>query len=305
MLVTGGAGFIGRHLVRGLSGKGCSVTVLDINEPGRVAAKAVYRKDIRNTEVVQAIIRKQQIDTCIHLAAKVSVSDSIVNPDDTLDTNVKGTLSVLEACARNGVQNFIFASSAAVYGEPRELPLREDHVLQPLSPYGKSKVAGEQLVTTYQAYGKIENAVTLRFFNVYGQNQNYAYAGVISEFAKRLSKGTSPVIYGDGNQTRDFVSVHDVVRAIELAAESRLSGVFNVATGRGISINELAKKMAALFGLDVKPAYLDAIEGDIVHSYADVTKARTLLHFSVMHDLDSELKKMLIRPALVGKPKSI
>ena len=306
MLVTGGAGFIGRHLVRDLTKKGLSVTVLDIAESGTegLGVKAVYRKDIRNTDAVQAIIRKEQIDTCIHLAAKVSVADSIANPDDTLDTNVKGTMSVLEACARNNVENFVFASSAAVYGEPRQLPLQEDQVLQPLSPYGRSKVAGEQLVAAYNAYDKIRHAVTLRFFNVYGPDQNPAYAGVISEFAKRLSKGESPVIYGDGNQTRDFISVHDVVRAIELAAEASLSGIFNVATGRGISISELAKKMMLLFGLDLKPVYLDAIEGDIIHSYADVTKARDLLHFSAERDLQSELKKMLVSPMLTEKPKS-
>lgn len=297
MLVTGGAGFIGRHLVKSLSDKGNSVIVVDTAETNAVTgAKQVYRKDIRNTEAMQAIIRQESIDTCIHLAAKVSVADSVVNPDDTLDTNVKGTMSVLEACSRNGVQNFVFASSAAVYGEPMQLPLREDHVLRPLSPYGKSKVAGEELVGTYNAYGKIKNAISLRFFNVYGENQNPAYAGVITKFAERLSKGLPPIIYGDGNQTRDFVSIPDVVRAIELAADSGLSGIFNVAAGKGISVNELAKKMTIFFGLDLKPVYLEAIEGDIVHSYADVTKLRDVLYFSAKHDLDSELKSMLVRP---------
>lgn len=304
VLVTGGAGFIGRNLVKSLARKGRKVVIADIAETGETDTVTAYRKDIRNAEAMQTIVRKERIDTCIHLAARVSVSDSISNPDETLDTNVKGTMSVLEACARNGIQNFVFASSAAVYGEPKTLPLREDEILNPLSPYGRSKIAGEQLVGTYKAYGKIESAVSLRFFNVYGENQNPAYAGVITKFIERLSKGLPPVIYGDGNQTRDFISVIDVVNAIELAAESGLSDTFNVASGKATSINELAQKMIEIFGLDLKPTYVESVEGDIVHSYADVTKAKNMLHFSAEQNLDSELKKMLISPTLIKKPKS-
>lgn len=302
MLVTGGAGFIGRHLVRSLSRRGCSVTVLDITEFGtEIPVKAVYRKDIRNTEAVQSIIRKHQIDTCIHLAAKVSVQHSIANPDDTLDTNVKGTMSLLEASARCSVNNFIFASSAAVYGQPTQLPLREDQLLKPISPYGTSKATGEELVAASKAYGKIKNGITLRFFNVYGENQNPAYAGVITRFIERLSRKLPPIIYGDGGQTRDFISVNDVVRAIEIAAESDLSGPFNVGSGQAVSINELAERMSSIFGLDLRPVYKEAIQGDIMHSYADTTKTATILRFSAKHTLDLELKKMLTNSAIIRK----
>lgn len=303
MLVTGGTGFIGRHLTKSLSGRGYTVVVLDIAEIYKevIGAKAIYKNDIRNTETLQTIIRDEQIDTCIHLAAKVSVSGSISNPDDTLDTNVKGTMSVLEACSNNEVLNFVFASSAAVYGEPQQLPLEEDHVLHPLSPYGKSKVEGEELVATYGACKKIRNTIVLRFFNVYGENQNPSYAGVISKFAERLSKGLPPIIYGNGNQTRDFISVHDVARAIELAAQSELSGIFNIATGKGISINDLASKMTAMFNLDLKPMYLNAKEGDITNSYGAVARAKNLLNFSAKRDLGSELRRMFVNPTIVEK----
>jgi UDP-glucose 4-epimerase len=299
VLVTGGAGFIGRHLVDSLLKKGYRVVILDIAEPfARPSGDfAYYREDIRNTEAVEGVVRQSRIDTCIHLAAKVSVADSVANPDDTLDTNVKGTVSVLEACARNKVRNFVFASSAAVYGEAKELPIREDAPLKPLSPYGESKVAGEQLVATYKAYGKIENAISLRFFNVYGENQNPVYAGVISKFAERLSKGLPPMIYGDGNQTRDFISVHDVVRAIELAGQSNLSDVFNVATGSPIKVNELARRMIELFGLPLDPEHWNPLNGDIMHSCGSIAKANCLLQFASTMDLGSEL--MRLKPALV------
>jgi UDP-glucose 4-epimerase len=296
VLVTGGAGFIGRHLVDSLLKKGYRVVVLDIAEPfGRPSGNfEYYREDIRNTEAVEGVVRQSRIDTCIHLAAKVSVTDSVANPDDTLDTNVKGTMSVLEACARNKVRNFVFASSAAVYGEAKELPIREDAPLKPLSPYGESKVAGEQLVATYKAYSKIENAISLRFFNVYGENQNPVYAGVISKFAERLSKGLPPIIYGDGNQTRDFISVRDVVRAIELVANTDLSDILNIAMGRATSLNELARKMAITFGINHKPIYENSLQGDIVHSLADVTKFKNQFPSYTSLDLDSELKNICL-----------
>ncbi|MEM3159509.1 MAG: NAD-dependent epimerase/dehydratase family protein [Nitrososphaera sp.] len=295
MLVTGGAGFVGRHLIKSLSKKGLGVIVLDIAEPDTesVPARRVYKEDIRNIEKVQEIIKQEQIDTCIHLAAKVNVSDSIINPGDTLDVNVKGTKSVLEACSRNGVDNFIFSSSAAVYGNPVSLPIAENHPLNPLSPYGMSKVQGEKLVTGYKVDGKIKKAVSLRFFNIYGEDQNQEYVGVIAKFADRLSKQLPPIIYGNGKQTRDFISVHDALRAIILAAESDISGTFNVGTGRAVSLNELAQRMTKIFGLDLRPVYAESRKGDILHSCADMTRTREYLHFEAIEDLDSGLIRMV------------
>ena len=149
---------------------------------------------------------------------KISVTESVTNPSDTLDVNILGTLNVLEACSKSGVRKLVFASSAAAYGEPRTFPISEDHVLNPLSPYGASKAAAEVLISSYRNLNKIPNAISLRFFNVYGIGQSIEYAGVITKFHERLSKGEAPIIFGDGEQTRDFVSVNDVVDAILLAS---------------------------------------------------------------------------------------
>ncbi|MDW0232359.1 MAG: NAD-dependent epimerase/dehydratase family protein, partial [Nitrososphaeraceae archaeon] len=260
-----------------------------------------YKEDIRNKKNILDIFNHERIiDTCIHLAAKINVNDSITNPEDTIDVNVKGTLNVLEACSSNGVKNFIFASSAAVYGEPKKLPLSEDEdLLEPLSPYGASKVAGEALVSSYRRSKKIKNAISLRFFNVYGDGQNIEYAGVITRFAERLSRGLRPIIYGDGKQTRDFVSVNDVVNAILLAVteankiKMSSSSVFNIGTGIPISIDDLAQRMIRIFDINLKPIYCKAKVGDIKYIYADTKKSKCILKFIAIDELESCLKQIV------------
>lgn len=297
ILVTGGSGFIGSHLARKLVSDGHHITIIDnlsSGSPPRFdnVKIAFYNEDIRNTQTITDIVKRERIDTCIHLAAIVSVSRSITNPEETYSINVDGTSSVLEACSKNGVKNFVFASSAAVYGNPRFLPLTENHPLEPLSPYGISKVKGESLVNALDK--QIKNAACLRFFNVYGVGQNLEYAGVIAKFAERLSNHLPPIIYGDGKQTRDFISINDIVAAIISAAESGASGVFNIATGKPVTIKDLAKRMTNIFGLDLEPIYLNAKDGDIMYSHADVTKAENMLHFSAKEDLEFGLRSMLM-----------
>lgn len=297
ILVTGGAGFVGHHLVRRLV-KNYRVVIIDNLSSGKVdniprnKNVVFYKEDIRNKETIADIVKRERIDACIHLAANTSVTESLSSSDKVMDVNVNGTSSVLEACANAGVGGFIFASSAAVYGEAKVLPVPEDHELRPISPYGASKVEGENLVASYQQSGRIPRAVSLRFFNIYGKGQNPRYAGVITKFIERLSRGLPPIIHGDGRQTRDFISVNDVVDSIVLAMQSGASGVFNVGTGRAIAINELAEVMAKIFDLDLKPEYQKANLGEIIHSCADVKRSSDL-GISPRRTLEMELKNLL------------
>jgi len=318
ILVTGGLGFIGQHLIKKLlEYKNLKITVLDIKSNENV--KTIFKLsvgdisnfenainfsvntnqitfvsvDIRNKKDVLDIFEKGKFDACIHLAAKVSVIDSITNPEETFTTNEYGTLNVLEGCAKNHVDNFVFASSGAVYGEPKILPIKEDHPLEPLSPYGASKVSGEALLCSYVFSGKIKKGITLRFFNVYGEGQNPQYAGVITKFAEKLSKSAPPLIYGDGKQTRDFIYVGDIVKAIISAAQSKdiIHGynTFNVATGKSTSINELAMIMMKIFGQKLEPIFEDERVGEVRDGSANISKIKKLLGFEANVNLESGL----------------
>lgn len=304
--MTGGAGFIGHHLVEYLLQNGEAVVVVDNLSNGKTrrflssGSVKFYDDDIRNSNSLSDIIRKEKIETCVHLAAKVSVQRSIINSTETIDNNILGTANVLNACSQNNVKNFVFASSAAVYGEPITLPISETHPLKPLSPYGASKIAAEILVSTFHDSNRLENAVSLRFFNVYGEGQNLEYAGVISAFSERLARGLPPIIYGNGKQTRDFISVKDVTLAIMKAMSAKTSGAFNIGSGNPITIDALARKMIQLSGkTDLLPLYMSMREGDIVESYANVRKATEVLGFFAVEKLDLGLKKVMRAASLV------
>jgi UDP-glucose 4-epimerase len=309
VIITGGNGFIGGHLVKKLlESKQCSLALIANRssidrEMGESMPLRFSTADIRDKETISNIFRDERADVCIHLAAKISVADSIRKPDETMDINANGTLNVLEACHKSGVNNFVFASSAAVYGDVKELPITENQKLRPLSPYGSSKMLAEQFIATYQKQNKIKNTISLRIFNVYGEGQANE-ADVITRFAKRLSSGQPPAIYGDGMQTRDFISVDDVVDAFLLSIrtmenaenkEATIHSVFNVGTGTPTSINQLAHKMIAIFGLNLQPIYEDGEEGEsgILHSYADMTKAKEILHFVPKKGIETGLKEMI------------
>jgi UDP-glucose 4-epimerase len=319
IIITGGTGFIGRNLVKRLSNNkqfsvvliantsSLSGSTMDLSERSPLT---YHSADIRDREAILNIFKDERADICIHLAAKISVADSIRKPKETMDINVKGTLNVLDACHNSGINSFVFASSAAVYGDVKELPISEDESLRPLSPYGRSKMLAEQHVISYKQLRKINNAISLRIFNVYGGGQT-SESDVITRFAKRLSGGQPPVINGDGMQTRDFISVDDVVDSIVLSAThmesgeykpENLSSVFNVGTGIPTSISELAKKMIKIFELDLHPTYKERKEDEkeILKSYADITRAKKVLNFAAKKSIETGLRE-LIEPIILRK----
>jgi UDP-glucose 4-epimerase len=283
-LVTGGAGFIGSTIVRLLLEEGYSVAVLDDLSTG-------YRRnldpfpqvgfvegDVRRAEIVAQAM--DGADVVFHLAASVGNIRSIENPIQDSEVNVIGTLRVLEAARRAEVRKVVFSSSAGIFGELKVLPIREDHPVEPDSPYGASKLAAEKLCLAYARLYDMD-AVCLRYFNVYGINQRYdAYGNVIPIFAHRLLHGLPLIVYGDGEQTRDFVNAHDVARANLLAAETDgLSGAFNIASGTVITINGLADLMRDVSGIDTGVEYAPPRKGDVRHSKADISAARQALGY--------------------------
>lgn len=283
VLVTGGAGFIGSHVVELLLEKNIPVRVLDDLSVGKrenIPPGAEFvQGDILDSTVLDSAL--DQVGSVVHLAARVAIRDSVEHflPDARI--NLLGTLTLLSACARKGVRKFLFASSMAVYGDcPEPRPVPESYPLSPLSPYGISKLAAEQYVRLLAPRFGIR-ALVLRYFNVYGPRQTFTpYVGVVTIFIRRLLKGLPPVIFGDGNQCRDFVHVRDVARATVVALESGLDGeVLNVGTGIGTTVNEIASLLAARIRPGTEPVYEAPHPGEVRHSIADISRIQALLGF--------------------------
>jgi len=297
VLVSGGAGFIGSHLVKTLVRAGYQVKVLDNLSTGSINnlsdllnAIEFVNGDVRDYNVVERAIRG--VDAVVHLAALIDVAESVKKPDLYFDVNVKGTYNV--AKASKNVSILIFASSSAIYGEPIRVPISEDHPLMPRSPYAASKVSGEAFVNAFAAqYGF--RSIVLRFFNVYGPKQSRAYAGVISEFIRRVSKGEPLIIFGDGEQTRDFVHVSDIVNAIMISLKNEEArGVFNIGSGEAITINQLARLIIKMAGKeDLKLIYESSRPGDIKYSVVDITRAKKELGFEPKIKLELGIKELL------------
>jgi UDP-glucose 4-epimerase len=289
VLVTGGAGFIGSHLVDELVSRGCGVTVLDNLSTGRIENLGYHLKndevnfvngDVRDEAAVNSALRN--VDTVYHLAALTSVPYSVRYPKVTHEANVEGTRNLLEACLRNNVERFVFVSTCAVYGEPKYLPIDEFCPPNPISPYAESKLRAEALCRSFSEKNGLETVV-FRPFNIYGPRQRKDQrGGVISRFIDRLREGKPPLIYGDGEQTRDFLYVKDAVEAFvtALTCKEAVGETFNIATGVPTSINQLVHSVIELFSSEgIEPEYVDVREGDIKHSYADIGQARMKLGF--------------------------
>jgi len=296
ILVTGGAGFIGKHLVKYLLDKGNTITIFDNFSNSEEKSLEYYIKS--GVKIVNGDIRKfdeilketEDQDVLIHLAAKISVSQSILNPSETFDVNVDGTKNVLEACKKNYVKKIIIASSAAVYGEGSSgMKLIESAKTNPISPYGKSKLKMEQEI---EKNNKID-CVILRFFNIFGIGQTPEYAGVITKFIEMISSNKPLEIFGDGMQTRDFVSINDVVESIYDAIKNGKNGTYNIASGKAITINELAEFMISLSKKDLEIHHISEKHGDIRYSEADISLAKSKIGYVPKLGLN-EIKNMLM-----------
>ncbi len=304
IIVTGAAGFIGSHTVECLLAGGHSVLGLDNLRagnpdnltPSRSNERFQFvKEDIRNTAALDRVFGGFKPDAVLHLAALVSVQESVENPELNFEINLRGTHNVAEAVRRHKVPRIVLASSAAVYGDNENLPLAEDALPAPASPYGMAKLASEELLLTCgRCYGL--EAFCLRYFNVYGPRQDPSspYSGVISVFLHKLKAGLPPAIYGDGKQTRDFISVHDAARANCLAVSGKQvrNGVYNVCTGHQTSLLDIIRILKKHAPDWLPPEFAPPRSGDILHSRGNPEKIRRVLGFTAEKPLAEGLAEM-------------
>ena len=296
ILITGGLGFIGSHIADELI-KDNKVTIIDNLSTGNL-------KNLKNPEHANLKIAIEDLNTAnldelldgidyiFHLAAMASVPLSVDDPVRCNENNVNATIRLLESAVNNNVKKVIFSSSSAVYGQNTNMPLKESEIPMPTSPYAASKASCElYLQSFYDSYGL--NYVALRYFNVFGpkQDKNSQYAAVIPNFISALLEGKQPIIYGDGEQTRDFIFVKDVVAANIKSCESDFNGVINVASGEKLSVNRLYEIVQKTLESDVEPKYLPERAGDIKHSLADVSKLEKIDFEVRPDDFEEQLKE--------------
>ncbi|HMK46311.1 MAG TPA: NAD-dependent epimerase/dehydratase family protein [Methanocella sp.] len=298
VLVTGGFGQVGSYICEALVRSNAKVTVLDnLSSNGIIEMPGVnfIRGDIRNPTIVRQMVK--DADAIVHCAAQIYIAASIVDPIFDAENNIIGTLNLLNAAREANVERFVYFSSAATYGDPIRLPVDESHPQNPLSPYGVSKLSGEKYALAYSAVYGIP-ATVIRPFNIYSPRQNPSnpYSGVISKFIDRTSQGLSPVIFGDGTATRDFVSVHDVVDMVLLLLKknSAVGKAFNCGTGKATSVGDLAHTIIDLYGYtNVKPEMQADRPGDIKYSYADISRAKELLGYLPKVGLTEGLREII------------
>ncbi|MGI6486220.1 MAG: SDR family oxidoreductase [Tepidanaerobacteraceae bacterium] len=293
IVVTGGAGFIGSNLVDRLIEEGHKVVVIDNLSRGEInnvhSRAKFYHQDICSTKI-RYIFRKEKIDIVYHGAAQIDVQKSIKDPMFDCDVNILGTVNVLEACKEANVEKIIYSSSAAVYGKPKYLGIDENHPINPISFYGISKYIPEYYLRVYNALYNLDYTI-LRYANVYGIRQKpNSEGGVIAIFLNKLLKNESPIIFGDGDATRDFIFVEDVVEANIKALHNGSKEVFNIGTGKATLIKELFFLMKDIIKTDVEVRCSKERKGDTKHSFFDITKAKEKLNWMPKYELREGLK---------------
>lgn len=300
-LVTGGAGFIGSHLVEALLKEGHSVTVFDNFSTGILENLSTVQSSIQLIKgdiLDRDLLRQacQNIDFVFHQAASASVTASLKDPFIAHDVNVTGTINVLEAARLANVSRLIFASSAAVYGSDPILPKSEEHSPKPINPYGLSKYVGELYCQQFSSLFDIQ-AICFRYFNVYGprQNPNSQYSGVISNFINKVKAGERPIIYGDGLQTRDFINVQDIVQALLLGLKPSKSSfaIYNVATGQGKNLFDILNAIEQCLGREIPVEYRPERRKDIRHSIGDNQKIIQQLGFKPQKEFVQGLNELV------------
>ena len=276
-VVTGGAGFVGSHLVQLLIKNNHEVIVIDNLHTGKkenlesVIDKIEFQKiDIRNYESMENILKN--IDGVFHQAALTVVQDSFSNPKEYYDVNVQGTENIFKLSIENKFK-VVYASSSSVYGHKQKMPIKENMETKPINPYGQTKLECEYLFEKYSKLGG--SIIGLRYFNIFGKGQTVEYAGVITKFIERLKEGKAPIIFGKGSQIRDFISVDDIAKANLMAMNCNKSNLLvNIGSGKAISILELANMMIKISGIELNPTFTKSLQGDIEKSHADISLAK-------------------------------
>jgi len=295
-VVTGGAGFVGSHLVKLLVKNGHKITVIDNLHTGKkenlgeVKDKIEFLNiDIQDYDSMEKNMK--DIDGVFHQAALTVVQDSFTRPEEYFDVNVHGTENIFKLANENKFK-VVYASSSSVYGHKLETPITEDAERIPISPYGKTKLEAEYLV---EKYSKLNTEIIgLRYFNIFGKGQTLDYAGVITKFLDRINEGKAPIVFGNGSQIRDFIHVSDVAKANLMAMNSNCSNlIVNIATGNVTSILELANMMINASGLKIDPIFAEALEGDIEKSHADISQAKEYFNWEPKIELRDWLTEIL------------
>jgi len=300
IFVTGGAGFIGRHLVDSLLQNNHDVTIYEnLSNSSKENIENLLKRGVHLIEgdlTDYDLLKKhlKTFDLVVHLAAKIDILESLEHPEITNRVNVEGTISLLRACVENNVKNIVGASSAAIYGNPEIVPVTEETIPNPVSPYGADKLSMEFYLRAFSNAFDL-NTISLRFFNVFGKGQSNAYAGVITKFLEKIKEEKPLEIFGDGTNTRDYIFIEDLIHGILQAIENivgKKGTVYNLGSGKSSSINELASLMLQISEKNLDIVHLPPRPGDLLYSEVLISKAKTELGYSPKFDLKSGLSKL-------------